>query len=99
MLAASVCASVLVLSNLSRGTAGLFDFMMRLTSSTNLVLYIGVCVVALRIGINPVLGWAALLFSLGTLWGSGLEVAAWSGLLLLTALPLHLYTVRSAGSS
>lgn len=99
VIAASICASVLVLSNLSRGTAGLFDFMMRLTSSTNLVLYIGVCVVALRFGINRWLAGAALLFSLGTLWGSGLEVAAWSGLLLLTALPLHLINVRSARSS
>ena len=99
VIAAGICASVLILSNLSRGTSGLYDFMMRLTSSTNLILYIGVCVVALRFRINKWLAGAALLFSLGTLWGSGLEVAAWSGLLLLTALPLHLYNVRTAGSS
>lgn len=99
VIAASICASVLVLSNLSRGTAGLFDFMMRLTSSTNLVLYIGICIVALRFGINKWLTGAALLFSLWTLWGSGLEVAAWSGLLLLTALPLHLINLRTSKSS
>lgn len=94
VIAASICASVLVLSNLSRGTAGLFDFMMRLTSSTNLILYIGVCAAALRFGVQRVLAGAALAFSLWTLWGSGLEVAAWSGLLLLTALPLHLLNKR-----
>jgi len=99
VIAASICASVLVLSNLSRGTAGLFDFMMRLTSSTNLILYLGVCVVALRFGVRRGLAALALAFSLWTLWGSGLEVAAWSGLLLLTALPLHLLNIRSARSS
>lgn len=99
VIAASLCASALILSNLSRGTSGLYDFMMRLTSSTNLVLYIGVCVVALRFGINKWLAGAALLFSLGTLWGSGLEVALWSGLLLLTALPLHLLNLRQRKGS
>lgn len=99
VIAASVCASALILSNLSRGTSGLYDFMMRLTSSTNLVLYIGVCIVALRFGINKWLAGAALLFSLGTLWGSGLEVALWSGLLLLTALPLHLLNLRQRKGS
>jgi len=99
VIAASVCASALILSNLSRGTSGLYDFMMRLTSSTNLILYIGVCIVALRFGINKWLTGAALLFSLGTLWGSGLEVALWSGLLLLTALPLHLLNLRQRKGS
>ncbi|MCC6926297.1 amino acid permease [Novosphingobium sp.] len=101
VIAASICASVLVLSNLSRGTAGLFDFMMRLTSSTNLILYLGVCVVALRFKVVRPVALLALAFSLWTLVGAGWEVLAWGGLLLLTALPLHMLNIRirSAGSS
>lgn len=101
VIAASICASVLVLSNLSRGTAGLFDFMMRLTSSTNLILYLGVCVVALRFKVARPIALLALAFSLWTLVGAGWEVLAWGGLLLLTALPLHMLNIRlrSAGSS
>lgn len=101
VIAASICASVLVLSNLSRGTAGLFDFMMRLTSSTNLILYLGVCVVALRFKVVRPIALLALAFSLWTLVGAGLEVLAWGGLLLLTAVPLHMLNLRlrNAGSS
>lgn len=94
VIAASICASVLVLSNLSRGTAGLFDFMMRLTSSTNLILYLGVCIVALRFKVARPIALLALAFSLWTLLGAGLEVLAWGGLLLLTALPLHMLNLR-----
>jgi hypothetical protein len=47
VIAASLCASARLSG--SRGTSGLYDFMMRLTSSTNLILYIGVhCRAAVR---------------------------------------------------
>ncbi len=94
LIAASLLASLLVLSNASRGTAGLLDFMLRLTTAATLWLYIGACLSALKLGIARGAAAIGLAFGLWAMWGSGLEAAGLSLLLMLTALPL--YWLRSA---
>ena len=96
IVASSVLAAVLVLSSASRGTAGLFDFMMRLTSATNMFLYIGIGLAALVFRTRPVAGALGLAFALWVLWGSGLEAGGWGIVLMLTALPLYWLRPRSA---
>ncbi|AJP71092.1 APC family permease [Sphingomonas hengshuiensis] len=90
LLAASVIASILVLSNTARTTAGLVDFMLRLTAAASLWLYIGACVSALVMGIARPLALAGIAFSLWAMWGSGVEAGGLSLVLMLTAIPLYL---------
>ena len=97
LILASVFASVLVLSNASRTGAALLDFMLRLTTAATLWLYIGVCLSALRIGLARVAAAAGLGFALWAMWGSGLEAAGLSLLLMASAVPLYL--LRSAGAA
>ncbi|WP_204309477.1 hypothetical protein, partial [Enterobacter cloacae] len=43
LLASSALASVLVLSNVSRDTAAIYDFMLRVTTAATLWFYAGTC--------------------------------------------------------
>jgi APA family basic amino acid/polyamine antiporter len=90
LLLASLLASVLVMSNATRGAAGLLDFMLRLTAATSLFLYIGACVSALALGVARVAAAIGLAFALWALWGSGLEAGGLGLVLMLTAIPLYL---------
>jgi APA family basic amino acid/polyamine antiporter len=99
IVASSILASLLLLSNVSRGTAGLFDFMMRLTSASSLFVYFSFCVVALRIGVRRRIAVLALAFTLWAMWGAGIEVTLLGVALMLTALPFYWLARRSAVSS
>jgi APA family basic amino acid/polyamine antiporter len=89
LIVSSLLASILVLSNATRSTAGLLTFMLQLTTAATLWLYIGVCAAALVRRIAPVAAVIGLLFSLWVLWGAGLEAIGWSLALMLLALPLY----------
>jgi basic amino acid/polyamine antiporter, APA family len=89
IVASSLLASLLVLSNVSRGTAGLFAFMMQLTATASLFVYASVCLTALRCGVMRPVALVALAFACWTLWGAGLEVTLLGVALMLTALPLY----------
>lgn len=89
LAAASMLASVLVLSNASGSTAALLDFMLRLTTAATLWLYGGLCLSALKLGIMRPIAVLGLAFSAWVLWGSGIEAAGLSIALMLTALPLY----------
>lgn len=89
IVASSLCASLLLLSNVSRGTAGLFDFMMRLTSASSLIVYFSFCLAALRIGVRRKTAALGLVFTLWAMWGAGIEVTLLGVALMLTALPFY----------
>jgi APA family basic amino acid/polyamine antiporter len=97
LILASGLASILVLSNASRSTAGLLDFMLRLTTAATLWLYVGACLSALRIGILRPVAALGLAFALWAMWGSGWEAGGLSLVLMLTAVPLYWVTVRGNG--
>jgi APA family basic amino acid/polyamine antiporter len=99
IVASSILASLLLLSNVSRGTAGLFDFMMRLTSASSLFVYFSFCVVALRIGVRRRIAVLAMAFTLWAMWGAGIEVTLLGVALMLTALPFYWLARRSAVNS
>lgn len=97
LVLASIFASVLVLSNASRTGAELLDFMLRLTTAATLWLYLGVCVSALKLGLARIAAAAGLAFALWAMWGSGIEAAGLSLLLMASAVPLYL--LRSVGAA
>lgn len=85
----SLLASVLILSNATRGAAGLLDFMLRLTAAATLWIFAGACIAALVAGISRTLAVIGLAFTAWTLWGAGFDAIAWGLALMLTALPLY----------
>ncbi|WP_158212198.1 APC family permease [Sphingomonas dokdonensis] len=89
LLVSSVLASILILSNATRGGAGLLDFMLRLTAAATLWIFLGGCIAALVAGIGRLLATIGLAFTLWTLWGAGWDAIAWGLALMLTALPLY----------
>lgn len=89
LLVSSSLASLLVLSNTARSTAGLVDFMLRLTAASCLWLYLGACAAALAMGLSRALALVGIGFGLWALWGAGAEAGGLSLVLMLTALPLY----------
>lgn len=94
LILTSGLASILVLSNASRSTAGLLDFMLRLTTAATLWLYVGACLAALRLRLLRPVAVAGLVFAFWAMWGSGWEAGGLSLILMLTAVPLYYLALR-----
>lgn len=94
LLAASALASLLVLSNATRSTGALLNFMLQLTTAATLWIYVGACLAALKLGVARPVAVLGLGFALWVLWGSGLEAASLSVALMLTAVPLYYLALR-----
>jgi len=90
LLASTALASVLILSNASRDTSAIYDFMLRVTTAATLWFYAGACVSALAIGVVRPLAALGLVFALWAIWGAGYEAMGLSLLLMVTAVPLYL---------
>lgn len=93
----------LIATNLSRGMAGLFEFMILLATAATLVLYLLAALSALRLRARGTLGGGLVvataagggLFALWTFYGAGLEATAWGAALLASGLPVYLVTRRN----
>jgi APA family basic amino acid/polyamine antiporter len=96
LVVSSILASILVLSNASRSTGALLDFMLRLTTAATLWIYIGACLSALKMGIARPVAILGLAFAIWALWGSGLEAGGLSIVLILAAIPLYYLARRAA---
>ncbi len=102
---ALTCA--LIATNLSRGLAGIYAFMILLATAATLVLYFAAALSGLallrRRAITGTLLAAAsaigLLYSAWTLWGAGGEATGWGAALLLSGVPVVLLMRRAARSS
>jgi basic amino acid/polyamine antiporter, APA family len=90
MLAASVLASLLVLSNVTKDTAAIYDFMLRVTTASTLWFYAGTCLAAVVLGVVRPLAVLGLVFALWAIWGAGTEAILLSLALMATAIPLYL---------
>ncbi len=87
ILSSATAVVLLILMNSSRSLAGLFTFMVLLTTVSSLFLYAVVALVALRQRLRPatrLVVLVAFLFAIWTFYGAGLEAFLW-GLALLAA--------------
>jgi APA family basic amino acid/polyamine antiporter len=98
LIASGLCTG-LVLANYSKGLSRLFEFMVLITTASNLVLYFLAALAALSLErkgkllprarrLVP-LAWAGLLFTLCTFYGSGLEAMLWVLALLAAGVPVY----------
>ncbi|HEX8574329.1 MAG TPA: APC family permease [Allosphingosinicella sp.] len=93
----------LIASNLSRGMAGLFEFMILLATAATLVLYLLAALSALvlrrRGALDGMLVVATAgggtLFALWTFYGAGLEATGWGLALLLSGVPVYVLMNRN----
>lgn len=95
----SLIASVFALMNASRTMQGLFEFLLLLSTSASLWLYLACAVAAVRLKVA--VPWALLgaAYALWTLWGAGLEASAWSLVLMVAGLPLYEWARRERASA
>lgn len=105
-IASSLLASIVVYANYSRGLAELFTFMVLITTSTAIILYVVGSLSALRLEqagslrVSP--GFAALTlvgfgYSCWAFYGAGIEASLWSVAMTAAGLPIYLL-MRRRGS-
>jgi len=95
----SALATLLVLVNYSRGLAGLFQFMVLVTTSVTIIFYVAGALASVklargrRIGRSPgftAIAAAGILYSLWAFYGAGIEASLWSLAMTATGIPLYL---------
>lgn len=92
LIASAIATSLLILMNSSRALADLFTFMVLLTTVSSLFLYVVVAVAALKQPVRPAakaIVVVALLFSLWTFYGAGLEAFLWGLGLIAIGWPIR----------
>ena len=101
-LLGTVLASLLILANMSKGTADLFTFVALLTASATMWLYLSAALAALKqrpAGVALVAVLAGLAFTLFAFYGSGMEANLWSLALLAAGAVVYAVMRWRAGSS
>lgn len=105
LLLSSIFAGLIVYANFTRGLAGLFNFMVLVTTSTAIIFYLVGALSALnferqgRITASP--GFAALTiigiaYSAWAFYGAGIEASLWGLAMTATGIPIYLAMKASA---
>ncbi len=103
----SALATLLVLVNYSRGLAGLFQFMVLVTTSVTIIFYIAGALASVKLaregkigtsaGFAPIAA-AGILYSLWAFYGAGIEASLWSLAMTATGVPVY-FLMRAANRS
>jgi basic amino acid/polyamine antiporter, APA family len=99
ILLSSLIASVFVLMNAAKETQALFEYLLLLSTSATLWLYLACALAALRLRVARPVAAVGALYALYTLWGAGIEASGMSLILMAAGLPVYLYTRRVNGRS
>jgi APA family basic amino acid/polyamine antiporter len=94
LLVSAAIASLFVLMNAARTMQGLFEFLLLLSTSAALWLYLACALAAFRLGVARVPAVIGAAYALWTLWGAGVEASALSLALMAAGLPLWWWTRR-----
>ncbi len=92
IISSAIAVILLILMNSSRSLAGLFTFMVLLTTVSSLFLYAVVAIVALKQRVRPaarLIILIAFLFSIWTFYGAGLEAFLWGLALIVAGWPIR----------
>lgn len=95
LIASAIIATIFVLMNGTRTMQGLFEFLLLLSTSASLWLYLACALAAFKLGVARWLAVLGSVYALWTLWGAGIEASALSLVLMLTGLPLWWWTKRA----
>jgi len=94
LLLSSALGAVLLILNYSRGLVDAYTFLLKMATATSLIYYFFCGLAELKHSWSSAKGWAAVAifacaFSLFAIFGSGLEVTLWGGVLTLAGVPLY----------
>ena len=96
LLASSVVATVCVLLNASRSMQGIYEFVLLLSTSAALWLYLACALAAWKMRVVRVFALIGAAYALWTLWGAGIEASGWSLVLMGAGLPLYWMAKRES---
>ncbi len=96
LLVSAVIATIMVMMNASRTMQELFEFLLLLSTSANLWLYLVCAMAALRLKVAQPFAIVGIIYSLWTLWGAGLDASGLSLVLMLAGLPLYWWARKGA---
>ncbi|TMM47182.1 amino acid permease [Qipengyuania marisflavi] len=99
LLASSVIATLCLLFNSSRSMQGIYEFVLLLSTSAALWLYLACALAAWKMRVVRVFALIGAVYALWTLWGAGVEASGWSLVLMLAGLPLYWWGKREAATS
>ena len=97
-------ATLVVLSNYARGLADLFQFMLLVTTSVSIILYLACAAAALKLAWEKriaapagflAITMAALLYSAWAFYGAGIEASLWSLAMTAAGVPVYLVMRRN----
>ena len=94
LIVSALIASIFVLMNGTRTMQGLFEFLLLLSTSASLWLYLACALAAFRLGVARRLAVLGSAYALWTLYGAGIEASALSLVLMLAGLPLWWWKKR-----
>jgi basic amino acid/polyamine antiporter, APA family len=95
ILVSSVIASVFLILNASKSMQALFEFLLLLSTSATLWLYLACALAAFKLRIAIPAALAGAVYALWTLWGAGLEASGLSLVLMLAGLPIYWFATKS----
>jgi APA family basic amino acid/polyamine antiporter len=94
LIASSVIATLCLLINASRSMQAIYEFVLLLSTSAALWLYLACALAAWRLRIARVVALPGAVYAVWTLWGAGWEASGWSLVLMLAGLPLYWWARR-----
>ncbi len=97
LIISSIIASVCLLFNASKSMQGIYEFVLLLSTSAALWLYLVCAMAAWRMKVARSFALIGGVYAIWTLWGAGLEASGWSLALMAAGLPLYGWAKHEAG--
>ncbi|MCP5396977.1 MAG: amino acid permease [Sphingomonadaceae bacterium] len=99
LIGSSIIATVCLLLNSSRSMQGIYEFVLLLSTSAALWLYLACTLAAWKMKVGRIFALVGALYALWTLWGAGIEASGWSLVLMAAGLPLWWWARREQRSA
>ncbi len=94
LIASSMIATVCLILNSSRSMQGIYEFMLLLSTSSALWLYLACALAAWRMKVVRPFALTGAAYAVWMLWGAGLEASGWSLVLMVAGYPLYWWAGR-----
>lgn len=99
LLVSSVIATLCLIFNASKDMQGIYEFVLLLSTSAALWLYLACALAAWRMNVTRAFALVGAAYALWTLWGAGVEASGWSLVLMGAGAPLYWWARRGTAAS
>ncbi len=99
LLISSAIATVCLLLNASKDMQGTYEFVLLLSTSAALWLYLACALAAWKMKVSRGFALIGAGYALWTLWGAGLDASGWSLVLMAAGVPIYLWARRGGQPS